>query len=64
MSIIVSDERRSNRPRAARPCGVALGSPLDVVASLVRATSLAFAPRLANGFPKAITAFPSAQCRL
>jgi hypothetical protein len=29
---IVIDEQRSNRPKAARPFGVAFGSPLDVVA--------------------------------
>jgi hypothetical protein len=54
MSIIVTDERRSNWPKSARPFGGALGSPLDVVAPLIRATSPLFAPRLATGLPKAI----------
>jgi hypothetical protein len=64
MSTIVTDERRRNRPKGARPFVIALGSPLDFVASLVRATGPAFAPRLANGLPKAITMFPIGQDRL
>jgi hypothetical protein len=64
MSIIVRDERRGNGPKGDRPYGVALGSPLDVVAPLVRGISPAFASRLASGLPKAITAFPTHQDRL
>jgi hypothetical protein len=64
MSIIVTDERRGNRPKSARPFGIALGSPLDVVAPLVHATSPAVAPRLASGLPKAITMLQSGQDRL
>lgn len=54
MSIIVTDERRRNRPKGARPYGVASGSSPDIVASLVRATSPTFAPRLASKLPEAI----------
>ena len=39
MWFIVRDEQRSNRPKSARPEGVAPGSPPDGGASLVRATS-------------------------
>lgn len=63
MSIIVTDEGRRNRAKSARPGGVALGSPLDVVAPLVRATGPTFAPRLASGLPKAITMLQSGQDR-
>lgn len=55
MSFIVSDERRENRPKGARPEGVALGSPLGVVALLVRAPSPPCTARLASELPKAIT---------
>lgn len=64
MPAIVTDERRGNRPKSTRPFGVALGSSLDVVAPLVRATSPSFAPRLASTLPKAITMPPSGQDRL
>ena len=40
-----------------------MGGPLDVVASLVRATGPTFAPRLASGPPKAITMLQSGQDR-
>ena len=39
MQSIVTDKQRCAGPEAARPGGVALGSPSDIVASLGRATS-------------------------
>ena len=36
MRDIVPDEQRSNGPKAARPFGVALGSPLEGVVALER----------------------------
>ncbi len=64
MSIIVTDERRGNRPKGARHFRVALGKPLDVVAPLVRAAGPAFASRLAIGLPKATPMFPFGEGRL
>jgi hypothetical protein len=57
---IVTDEQRSNRPKSARRCAVALGSPLDFVATLARGpTGPRCAPLLASGLPKVITVPPS-----
>jgi hypothetical protein len=57
--LLVTDEQRGTRPKAARPFGVALGSPLDVVATLARGpTGPRCAPLLASGLPKAITVRP------
>jgi hypothetical protein len=36
MRRIVPDEQRSNGPKSARPCGVALGSSLEGVVTLAR----------------------------
>ena len=55
MWFIVPDEQRGNRPKSARPEGVAPGSPPDGVASLVRATSPACETLLAGELPGAIT---------
>ena len=53
---IVTDEQRSNRPNAARRCAVALGSPLEGVATLERGPKRPrCAPLLPSGPPKAIT---------
>jgi hypothetical protein len=46
------------------PSGVALGSPQEGVASLVRATSPACAPLLPSELPRAITVLQSLQDRL
>ena len=59
---IVTDEQRSNRPKAARRCAVASGSPLEVVATLARGVAAPrCAPLLPSGLPKAITALPAGQ---
>jgi len=58
MWFIVRDEQRSNRPNAARPGGVASGSPPDCGAALDRATSPVCDPLLAGELPEAITAGP------
>ncbi len=55
MQRIVTDEQRCAGPKSARPYGVALGSPSDSVALLVRATSPACATLLAEKLPSAIT---------
>jgi hypothetical protein len=55
MPAIVTDERRSNRPKSARPEGVAPEYSPDVVASLVRATSPAYATRLTGKYSGAIS---------
>ena len=57
MRDIVLDERRCAGPKSARPCGVALGSPLDFVAAFVRGTTPHFTPLLANELPKAIAMY-------
>ncbi|SNS39380.1 hypothetical protein SAMN06295955_101589 [Sphingopyxis indica] len=54
MRPIVPDEQRSNGPKAARPSGVALRSPPDVVAGLARAPGPRGAPLLAGGLRSAI----------
>ena len=51
---IVTDERRGNGPKAARPCGVASGSPSDCVAPLARLPDPHCATRLAEELPEAI----------
>ncbi len=55
MWFIVRDEQRSNRPKSARPVGVAPGSPPDGGASLVWATGPACETLLAGELPGAIT---------
>ncbi len=55
MRDIVRDEQRSNRPKSARPTGVAPGSPPDGGASLERATSPSCETLLAGELPGAIT---------
>ena len=56
MQSIVTDKQRCAGPEAARPGGVALGSPSDIVASLGRATtSPPGATLLAEELPRAIT---------
>ncbi len=55
MRDIVTDERRGNGPKSARPCGVALGRPPDFVASLTGATNPCVTPLLAAERPRAIT---------
>jgi hypothetical protein len=56
--LIVTDEQRGPRPKAARRFAVALGSPLDFVAPLARGpTGPRCATLLANGLPKAITGY-------
>jgi len=55
MRDIVPDEQRGNRPKSARPGGVAPGSPPDSGASLDRATSPFCATLLAGKLPGAIT---------
>ncbi len=52
---MVTDERRSNRPKWARPFGVAAGGLSDGVALLGRATSPPRAMLLAETPPAAIT---------
>lgn len=64
MLVIVNDERRRNRPKSISPYGVVMGSSLDIVASLVRATGPTFAPRLASKLPMTITIRQSGQERL
>ncbi|ALJ12511.1 hypothetical protein ATM17_13295 [Sphingopyxis macrogoltabida] len=54
MRDIVPDEQRGNRPKSARPAGVAAGSPPDGVAPLDRATGPACETLLAGKLPAAI----------
>ena len=56
MWFIVPDEQRGNRPKSARPAGVAPGSSPDGGASLDRATSPVCETLLAGKLPGAITA--------
>ena len=51
---IVPDEQRGNRPKSARPAGVAPGSPPDGGAPLERATGPACETLLAGELPGAI----------
>ncbi|NIJ39266.1 hypothetical protein FHR22_004013 [Sphingopyxis panaciterrae] len=55
MRDIVPDEQRSNRPKAARPAGIAPGSPPGGGASLDRATGPACETLFAGELPGAIT---------
>jgi hypothetical protein len=55
MRDIVPDEQRGNRPKSARPGGIAPGSPPDSGASLDRATSPSCETLLAGELPGAIT---------
>ncbi|NIJ35545.1 hypothetical protein FHR22_000194 [Sphingopyxis panaciterrae] len=55
MRDIVRDEQRGNRPKSARPAGVAPGSPPGGGASLDRATGSAGETLLAGELPGAIT---------
>lgn len=55
MRDIVPDEQRGNRPKSARPVGVAPGSPPDGGAPLDRATGPACETLLAGELPGAIT---------
>ena len=52
---IVTDERRRNRPKGARPGGVDAGSPSDSVTLLGRATSPPCKRCLAERLPASIT---------
>ena len=55
MWAIVTDERRCDGPKAARPCGVALESPVAASQHLHGATSPRCVLLLATGLLKAIT---------
>ena len=52
---IETDDQRGDGPKAARPFGVASGSPSDCVAPLARATGPHCAALLAEKLPDAIT---------
>ncbi len=56
--------QRGDGPKAARPFGVALGSPPDGITSLARATSPRRTTFLAGGLPSTITAHQPNQDRL
>jgi len=53
---IVTDERRRNGPKAARPFGVARESPPAALRRLDGAAGPPSAPRLAGGLSRAILA--------
>ena len=61
---IVTDERRGNGAKSARPGGVASGSPSDSVASLARVPDPHCATRLAEELPEAIRVAQSRSERL
>lgn len=56
---IVTDERRGNQPKGARPSGVVAGNLSDCVALFVRATSPPGIRLLAEKLPATIKAVPT-----